>query len=86
MRFIGVDLHKKTISLCVVVVVGGKPKVVTRRRFDCQNTEAIRGLLEKQGAFQAVVEATASYEWFLLLIEDWLSEPRLESSPTAPLQ
>jgi len=70
MNFVGVDLHKKTISLCVVVVVGGKRKVVSRRRFDCQNTAAIRGFFEKQGTFQAVVEATANYEWFLLLIED----------------
>ncbi len=70
MKFIGVDLHKKTISLCVVVVVGGKRKVVSRRRFDCQNTAAIRKFFEEQGTFQVVVEATANYEWFLLLVED----------------
>jgi transposase len=70
MKFIGVDLHKKTISLCVVVVVAGKRQVVRRRRFDCQKTEAIRAFFEEQGTFQAVVEATANYEWFLLLIED----------------
>ncbi len=70
MKFIGVDLHKKTISLCVVVVVAGKRKVESRRRFDCQNTGAIRSFFEKQEAFQVVVEATANYEWFLLLVED----------------
>jgi transposase len=70
MKFIGVDLHKKTISLCVVMVVAGKRKVLNRRRFDCQDTAAIRGFFEKQEVFQVVVEATANYEWFLLLIED----------------
>jgi transposase len=70
MNFVGVDLHKKTISLCVVVVVRGKRKVVSRRRLDCRDTAAIREFFEEQGTFQVVVEATANYEWFLLLIED----------------
>ena len=70
MKFIGVDLHKKTISLCVVVVAAGKREVLSRRRFDCQKTAAIRKFFEEQGAFQVVVEATANYEWFLLLVED----------------
>jgi len=70
MRFIGVDLHKKTISLCVVMVVEGKRTVVARRRFDCHNTAGIRQFFESQTPFRVVVEATASYEWFLLLVED----------------
>lgn len=70
MKFIGVDLHKKTISLCVMTVVAGRRKVAARRRFVCQDVKAIREFFEQQGAFQVVVEATASYEWFLMLIED----------------
>jgi transposase len=70
MKFIGVDLHKKTISLCVVLVVKGKRKVVARNRFCCKDTSQIREYFEEQGTFQVVVEATASYEWFLLLVED----------------
>jgi transposase len=70
MNFVGVDLHKKTISLCVMVVVGGARKVVARRRFDCRNTVGIRSFFEHQTPFQVVVEATANYEWFLMLIED----------------
>lgn len=70
MRFIGVDLHKKTITLCVVMVVAGKRQVVCRKRFECHETAAIRAFFQSQGAFQVVVEASASYEWFLLLIED----------------
>lgn len=70
MRFIGVDLHKKTISLCVITVAEGKRQVVSRRRFECRQPDKIRAFFEQQGVFQAVVEATANYEWFLLLIED----------------
>jgi hypothetical protein len=70
MKFIGVDLHKKTITLCVIRVVNGKREVVTRRRFSCRDTVRIRRFFEQQGNFQLVVEATANYEWFLLLIED----------------
>lgn len=70
MKFIGVDLHKKTISLCVVMIVEGKREVVARNRFNCKDTSRIRAFFEKQETFQVVVEATASYEWFLLLVED----------------
>lgn len=70
MNFIGADLHKKTISLCVVMIVDGKRQVTARRRFECANTAGIREFFEQQGAFQVVVEATSSYEWFLLLVED----------------
>ena len=70
MRFIGVDLHKKTITLCVMVLVGRKREVVARARLDCQDTAAIRKFFEGQIPFQVVVEATAAYEWFLLLVED----------------
>ena len=70
MKFIGVDLHKQSISLCVMVVDGGKRKVVARKRFSCWDTAGIRAFFEEQVSFQVVVEATATYEWFLMLIED----------------
>jgi transposase len=70
MNFVGVDLHKKTISLCVITVVGGQRQVVARKRFCCKNTSEIREFFEQQGAFQVVVEATSNYEWFLLLVDD----------------
>ena len=70
MKFIGADLHKKTITLCVIRVVDGRRRVVKRKRFECRNTKGIRRFFEQQGRFQVVVEATSNYEWFLLLIED----------------
>lgn len=70
MKYVGVDLHKNLIVICVVVLVGGRPKVAQRNRFCCRDTEGIREFFRKLGPFQAVVEATAAYEWFFLLIEN----------------
>jgi transposase len=70
MKYVGVDLHKHVIVLCVVVLVAGRPKVSKRARFDCHEVEAIRAFFEELDTFQVVVEATAAYEWFFLLIED----------------
>lgn len=69
MKYVGVDLHKHLIVLCVVVLVAGRPKVVERGRFRCDESEAIRAFFRELGPFQVVVEATAAYEWFFLLIE-----------------
>ncbi len=70
MKYVGVDLHKHLIVLCVVAPVAGRPKVVRRARFRCDESEAIRAFFQELGPFQAVVEATAAYEWFFQLIED----------------
>jgi transposase len=70
MKYVGVDLHKHLIVLCVVVLVAGRPKVVGRARFRCDETELIRDFFRKLKRFQVVVEATAAYEWFFLLIEN----------------
>jgi transposase len=69
MKYVGVDLHKHLIVLCVVVRAAGRPEVVKRCRFRCEDTEAICCFFRKLGRFQTVVEATAAYEWFFQLIE-----------------
>ena len=61
MKYVGVDLHKKTISICVVVLAGRKRKVLVRRRFACQDMEGICQFFRELGTFQVVVEATANY-------------------------
>lgn len=66
MNFVGIDLHKKTISLCVV---DQERKVLNRRRFYCNAPERIVAFFEEIRPFEAVVEATASYEWLVDLIE-----------------
>ncbi len=69
MKYVGVDLHKHLIVLCVVVLVAGRPKVVKRARFQCHESEAIAAFFRELRRFQVVVEATAAYEWFFLLVE-----------------
>jgi transposase len=70
MKYVGVDLHKHLIVLCVAVLAAGRPKVVKRARLRCDDAGAIRAFFQGLGPFQAVVEATAAYEWFFVLIED----------------
>jgi transposase len=66
MLYAGCDLHKQTISVCVM---NPARQIVSRARLLCANEEAIRRFFEDLGEFEAVVEATASYEWFVRLIE-----------------
>ena len=66
MKFVGIDLHKQTISLCVV---NQAREILIRRKFFCCHSGAIEQFFAKLGEFQAVVEATASYEWLWQLIE-----------------
>jgi transposase len=68
MNFVGIDLHKKTISLCVV---DQERRILQRRRFYCCEPDRIVAFFEGLRPFQAVVEATASYEWLVHLIEPW---------------
>ena len=69
MRFIGADLHKKTITFCVVEIVQGKTCVKHRQRISCREVDRIEQLLRDQSPHQLVVEATIGYEWFAGLAE-----------------
>lgn len=66
MKYVGIDLHKKTIVLCIV---DQQKKVLQRARFLCAEPERIRKFFAELGPFQAVVEATASYEWLVAILE-----------------
>jgi transposase len=66
MFFVGIDLHKKTITVCVVNQEGG---VVMRRTLACCEPHNIVAFFQRLGKFQAVVEATSSYEWLWRLLE-----------------
>ena len=65
----GVDLHKKVISICVLVQSRGRRVVSERRTLRCDQVEQIEAFFRQLGAFQMTVEATSSYEWFVKLIE-----------------
>lgn len=69
MRCIGADLHKKSITFCVVEVVAGRTMVKHRRRMLCHEVKGIEGFLAQHRPFQLVVEATIGYEWFAALAE-----------------
>lgn len=66
MNFVGIDLHKKTISICVVNQERG---ILDRKRFFCSAPGRIVTFFESIKPFRVVVEATASYEWLLALLE-----------------
>ena len=65
MNYVGIDLHKKTIVLCVL---DQDRKVTHRKTFACCEAEAVVEFFRGLGPFRAVVEATASYEWLVGLI------------------
>lgn len=71
MRFIGADLHKKTITFCVVELVQGKTCVRHRQRLGCREVDRLEEFLRAQGPHQLVVEATIGYEWFAGLAEQF---------------
>ena len=66
MKFVGVDLHKKTIT---IAVVDAQRKLLSRKRFSNLMSDEIVAFLRTLGPFQLTVEATASYEWFVQLVE-----------------
>ena len=66
MLFVGIDLHKKIISLCVV---NQERQVIQRKTLHCSQPDKIREFFAQLGPFEAVVEATASYEWLWQLLE-----------------
>lgn len=70
MLYVGVDLHKKSITVCGVN--RERQVLETRRLLCCEEqriVETFKTFRESYKAVQVVVEATASYEWFLKLIE-----------------
>ena len=66
MNFIGVDLHKKSITICVM---DEKRKVLARKTLACTQTDEILEFCRQFRPFKVVVEATASYLWFVELVE-----------------
>ena len=66
MNYVGIDLHKKTISICVV---NQERQKIDYKRFACSAPQTIVDYFRRLGRFHAVVEATASYEWLVRLLE-----------------
>jgi transposase len=66
MNSIGVDLHKKIITVCVM---SDELRVLARKTLYCEKPEEIVELFRQFRPFKVVVEATASYHWFVELVE-----------------
>ena len=71
MKYVGIDLHKKIIVVCVV---SKDRKVLERRKFLCLDVKSIAAWFGQLGSFQFVVEATAAYEWLVQLLEPLSSD------------
>ena len=69
MRFIGADLHKKSITFCVVETVEREVRVVSRQRILCSEVERIENYISSHGPCELTVETTIGYEWFAGLAE-----------------
>ncbi len=77
MKFVGADLHKKSITFCVVELVGRATQVVARKRILCNQVKEIAQFLRSLGACQVTVEATIGYDWFAALAEGTTGPPTL---------
>jgi transposase len=66
MNSIGVDLHKKIITVCVM---REDLSIVARKTLYCEKPEEIVEFFRQFRPFKVVVEATASYYWFVELVE-----------------
>jgi len=71
MNFIGADLHKKSITLCVM---DEKLKVLARKTVGCDQTDQIVEFFQQFRPFKLAVEATASYLWFVELVRPLAEE------------
>lgn len=69
MNYVGVDLHKQIIVLCVVKLVAGKRQVIARRKLACRDEAGLEAFFASLRPFWVAVEATAAYEWFLRRVE-----------------
>ncbi len=66
MNSIGVDLHKKIITVCVM---SENLTVLARKTLYCEKPDEIVEFFRQFRPFKVVVEATASYHWFVELVE-----------------
>lgn len=66
MKHAGIDLHKQSITVCVV---SDCRTVLVRKTLRCEDEGAIDAFFASLGEFQAVVEATSGYRWLVRRIE-----------------
>lgn len=71
MKYVGVDLHKKVITACVM---DANRKIVREAKLYPNEPHRIVEFFEGLGEYQVVLEATSSYYWFVELLEPTAKE------------
>jgi len=71
MNYVGVDLHKKVITACVM---DANRKIVREVKLHPAEPHRIVGFFESLGEYEVVLEATSSYYWFVELLGPTASE------------
>ncbi|WP_165236091.1 IS110 family transposase [Aquisphaera insulae] len=71
MNYVGVDLHKKLITACVM---DANRKIVREAKLYPSEPHRIVEFFEAVGEYKVVLEATASYYWFVELLEPTAAE------------
>ena len=66
MNFIGVDLHKNIITVCVM---DQNRAVLARKTLPCDQPDQIVAFFRPFRPFKVVVEATANYLWLVELLD-----------------
>ena len=66
MYHIGIDLHKKSITVCVMTPAR---EIVKRRALRCDQPGGIAAFFEQYQPFVTVMESTGAYEWLFELLE-----------------
>lgn len=74
MHCVGIDLHKRSLTVCVIDKRTGE---TFDERFACSQQSDILEFFGKLRPFEAVVEASATYEWLWLLLEPVASRLQL---------
>jgi transposase len=77
MKYVGADLHKNTITLCVVELVDGKIRLFKMQKLLCKDTAAIEAFFAELGEFSLTVEATIGYDWFAALAERYSKDVQI---------
>ena len=78
MNSIGVDLHKKIITVCVM---NETLAVLARKTLYCDQPDQIAAWFRPFAPFQVVVEATANHSWLVELLEP-LAQRIVLANPT----
>lgn len=71
MKYVGVDLHKKVITVCVM---DANRKIVREAKLYPDEPHRIVEFFEGLGEYKVVLEATSSYYWFVELVEPTAEE------------